>query len=80
MSFSSPISLADYVYLNITKNGIRDTQIINANSNGYSVTNWSWMMELEIGDQINLEVSGPTKLFVSQFSKVIFNGFLIKQK
>ena len=65
--------------ITIYKNGKPETLVGNYNKD-YGTNNlWSWMIKLDINDQVNLGVTRGT-CFVTDLQKVVFNGFLIKQK
>ena len=65
--------------ITIYKNGKPETLVGNYNKD-YGTNNlWSWMIKLDINDQVNLGVTKGT-CFVTDLQNVVFNGFLIKQK
>ena len=78
MTFALPVygGSAD---ITIYKNGKPETAVGNYNKD-YGTNNlWSWMIKLDINDQVNLGVTRGT-CFVTDLQNVVFNGFLIKQK
>ena len=79
MTFDLPRYTKRYVDIAILKNGKQETLVQSYEDGGYTNMHWSWMVELDVNDQVNLAVT-QQQLFVTDFQKVVFNGFLIKQK
>ena len=79
MAFSFPRATGFYADITIFKNGKADTLVQSYENAGYTNMHWTWMDDLEINDQINLAVT-QRECFVTDFQKIFFSGFLIKQK
>ena len=78
MTFALP-RYGGFADITIYKNGKPETAVGNYNKD-YGTNNlWSWMIKLDINDQVNLGVTRGT-CYVTDLQNVVFNGFLIKQK